>query len=464
MRLPERWIGPTYLLRPHAAGEAYSRSRHRFNTVPAGRRSGKTERAKRKLVVSCIEAWRPWPERYFAGAPTRDQAKRIFWDDLKALTPPEFLAGRPSETDLCITYINGSQLWVVGLDKPARIEGSPWDGGVLDEYGNMKPEAWGANIRPALSDRQGWCDFIGVPEGRNHYYELDASARGQMQSLGEKSEWGSFTWPSADVLPASEIEAAKRDLDPLTFQQEYEASFVNFQGRAYYPFLEATHAKPLRYDPRAPLIFCFDFNVDPGVAAVLQEQPMPGQYEIAENGGVLLGRDGKPIPIVGTGVIGEVWIPRNSNTPAVCRKLVADWGQHQGRVTCYGDASGGARGTAKVQGSDWELIEKELRPVFRDRLLFKVKASNPAERARVNAVNSRLKTMAGTIRLMVDPLKAPHVVKDFEGVKLLEGGGGEIEKVQGSPLTHLTDGIGYYVESEFPVQGPGMARVQIGGA
>jgi hypothetical protein len=47
------------------------------------------------------------------------------------------------------------------------------------------------------------------------------------------------------------------------------------------------------------------------------------------------------------------------------------------------------------------------------------------ERVRLNAVNSRLKSAAGDIRLMVDPVKAPHVVKDFEGVRLLEGGSGE---------------------------------------
>ena len=70
-----------------------------------------------------------------------------------------------------IRLINGAQIWVVGLDRPERIEGSPWDGGVLDEYGNMRANAWPEHIRPALSDRAGWCDFTGVPEGRNHYYD-----------------------------------------------------------------------------------------------------------------------------------------------------------------------------------------------------------------------------------------------------------------------------------------------------
>jgi len=55
----------------------------RFPVVPAGRRSGKTERFKRFLVK---EAGRNAGEMYFAAAPTRDQAKKIFWNDLKLLS------------------------------------------------------------------------------------------------------------------------------------------------------------------------------------------------------------------------------------------------------------------------------------------------------------------------------------------------------------------------------------------
>lgn len=453
--LPARWTP----LRYHATQQAYWTSPHRFNTVPAGRRSGKTELGKRKIVRRALTATTTWDPRFFAGAPTRDQAKRIFWEDLKALVAPVLLRRPPSESELMIELINGAQVWVVGLDKPERIEGSPWDGGVLTEIANMKPEAWPQNVRPALSDRLGWCDLEGVPEGRNHYYELDHHAKALMKADGARSEWGSFSWPSADILPAEEIAAARRDLDELTFAQEYEASFVNFTGRAYYPFTEAQHCQSLKYDPRAPLILCFDFNVEPGVAAVCQEQALPGQFEMVKsNSGALT-----KTQVTGTGVISEVHIPRNSNTPAVCRRIAKDWASHQGAVRCYGDATGGARGSAKVEGSDWELIDKELRPVFKDRLAFRVKDANPKERARVNAVNSRLKSADGTVRLMVDGARAAHVVTDFEGVTLLEGGSGEIDKDETPLLTHLSDAIGYYIEYEFPITGPGLIRGQIGG-
>ncbi len=430
--LPPRWTP----LRPHLQQSRYAHSPARFNVVPAGRRSGKTEIAKRKLVRAALRKPLIYPARYFAGAPTYQQAKRIFWDDLKALVPKQFLARKPSESELMLELKNGTQLHVLGMDKPARIEGSPWDGGILDEYGNMKAEVWGEHVRPALADRRGWCDFTGVPEGRNHYYRL------WLKAIADTTgEWAGFTWKSADILPPDEIAAARLDLDPLVFEQEYEASFVSFEGRAYYNFSTEAHCAPLAYDPDAPLIVCLDFNIAPGVAALAQEQPMP--------------RGGR----IGTGIIGEVWIPAGSNTERVCRRILTDWGKHRGAVHVYGDATGGAGGTSAVQGSDLELVERFLRrgfkdaPGFGDRLSMRVPNSNPAERARVNAVNTRLLNGADEVHMMVDAAKAPHVVEDLDGVSLVVGGSGEIDKdpKRFKYLTHLSDGLGYYVAERFPI-------------
>jgi hypothetical protein len=422
--LTARWTP----LRYHPEQHRLWTSTARFVVVPAGRRSGKTELGKRRIIKAAMRGTRFDNARFFAAAPTYAQAKRIFWDDLKALTPPALLACKPSESELVIQYINGSEVHVIGMDKPERVEGSPWDGCELTEVANMKQNAWPANIRPALADRQGWAVLEGVPEGRNHYYELDQKARADTSG-----EWAAFHWKSAEILPASEIEAAKRDLDELTFQQEYEASFLNFHGRCYYPFDTRVHCAKLHYDPKQPLIFTFDFNIAPGTAAVLQEMKLP---------------NGLP----GTGIIGEVYIPRNSNTNAVCDKLLSQWGTHPGKVRCYGDATGGAGGTAKVAGSDWDLIQRKMRERFKDLVRFNVPDANPRERVRVNAVNTRLMNGAGEVHMMIDPAKAPFTVRDFDGVRLLEGGSGEIDKMDNPDLTHLTDGIGYYIAEEFPVE------------
>ena len=418
--LTDRWT----TLRPHKQQQQYLRSTARFNVVPAGRRSGKTECAKRRGILKAITETK-WLDSWFVfAAPTHGQAKRIFWPDLKAMIPKELVRGVPSEGSLSIRLVNGAEITVLGLDAPERVEGRPVNGVVLDEYGNMKETVWMEHLRPALSDRRGWVDFIGVPEGRNHYYDLYKNAQSD-----ETGDWATFTWTSEDILDADEIAAAKRDLDELTYNQEYRASFVTFEGRAYHSFDAVVHcARDLPYAPNEDLIFCFDFNVSPGVCVVCQEHHNQ------------------------THVIGEVYIPNNSNTPAVCNRLIADWKDHTGRVLCYGDATGGARGTAQIQGSDWDLIKNTFRPAFGSRVKYRVDKANPKERVRVNSMNSRLMGADGTVKLLVDVAKAPMAIKDLEGVRLLAGGSGEIDKKGDPKLTHLTDALGYYIVKRHPVR------------
>jgi hypothetical protein len=430
--------------------------KRRFTVTHAGRRSGKTEiKGKRRLIRRAVRGVKAPNPRYFAGAPTRDQAKRLFWNDLKVMSLPFRQKAKPPSESHLIIYLNyDREIHVVGLDKPERIEGSHWDGGVLDEFGNMKKNTWEEHVRPALSTPgrpPAWCDFIGVPEGRNHYYSLKQSAEAEMIEDPLDSVWWVWHWKSAEVLPPEEIAQAKKDMDELTYLQEYEGSFVNFSGRAYYSFEDRNKAR-LEYDPKKPIGFCFDFNVEPGVAAVVQEK----QFLDPET----------KAPIVGktfTGVIGEVYIPRNSNTVLVCNKLISDWKDHQGKIGIYGDATGGSRGSAKILGNDWDLVKSTLTPHFGQKLIWKVPKSNPTERSRVNSVNSRCLSISGEIKLKVDPSKAPKMVKDMEGVTLVEGGSGEIDKKIAEELTHLSDALGYYIHKEFPViKGGGVAK--LGGA
>lgn len=426
MALTDRW----YRLRPHPQQSQLWRTKTRFVVVAAGRRSGKTEVAKRKLVRACLEARRP-DARFFAAAPTRDQARALYWEDLIDLCPRDMIHD-PHETRLEIRFKHGPRLVVAGLDKPQRIEGTPWDGGVIDEIADVKPKAWSANIRPALSDRQGWAWFVGVPEGRGLFWDL--YSRGVQRRRG----WESYTWKSSTVLPAEEIAAAKEDLEPDLFAQEYEAAFVLPGGRAYRQFSEDRNVllgAALGYRRDRPLIFCLDFNVEPGAAVVAQEQ---------ENGEVHL--------------IGEVHVPFGSDTPTVCARLVHDWGGHAAPVLVYGDATGGARKTSAVEGTDWDLVRSHLGPYFPD-LRILVDKSNPAERARVNAVNSLLLNAAGRSRLMIDPLECPQTFLDLVGVMRVEGGSGELDKKRDKSRTHWTDALGYYVAKRWPVEaGPTRRR------
>lgn len=452
-----------YPLRYHPEHTRLIESPARFKVVPAGRRSGKTERAKRRVVEACMDptTFKFDDPNFACAAPTYNQAKSIYWKDLKNMIP-NWMKIKTSETDLQIDLITGAMVRVIGMDKPERIEGSPWDGVILDEYANMKEGAWQENVLPALTDRKGWAWLIGVPEGRNHYYETYMNAKYDP----DWSDWDGFTWKSIDIMDPEEIELRRSQMDPLTFQQEYEASFINFAGQAYYPFNHDTHVDSLRhkYNPDAELIVCLDFNVDPGVAVICQEMELPERDEVAKGidvaGLTVFGGVRRKAAVTGTGIIGEVHIPRNSNTPAVCRKIAADWEDHRGPISVFGDATGGSRTTQSETGaSDWDLVKENLYRDFspqqvtiRLNLGDTGKAFNMPERHRVNAVNSRLMADDGTIRLMADGEHAKQTIKDFEGVRLLDGGSGEIDKKHDQKLTHLTDAVGYYVAKRFPVR------------
>lgn len=422
-------------------------SKARFNVIEAGRRSGKTELAKRKGWIEALQAPAAIPDfRVVYCAPTRDQAREIYWEDLKALAP-EGTVRKISEVLLQIALINNATISVVGLDKPQRMEGKPVDLAFMDEFQDVKESAWRQSIRPALDTkgRLGRAWVYGVPRPNKLFREL---ARRAMDP--QEKSWAYHTWKSAEVLPPEVIEEARRDMDPLLFAQEYEASRVNYSGLAYYGFSREKHcAAELKLNDRKPLVMCFDFNVEPGIAVVVQEHHI-------EDYPTLRADCPAPVSDVFTACIDEVHIPRDSNTPAVCRRLLQKWGKWKGQVKAYGDSSGGARGTAQTTGTDWDIIRNMLGKHFQGRFEVKIDRKNPAERVRVNAMNGRLESADGTIHMLVDSQRCPMLVEDLEGVILLEGGSGEINKNHDKSLTHLTDALGYYIAREHKIRTPAM--------
>ena len=416
----------------HPEQAPYLASNNRFNVVPAGRRSGKTHCAKlkrsRRIVWEMVnQHLLPTPQSdpwYVFAAPTQQQAKRIWWDQLKRAFPVQIIAKIIESTPQTIRLINGAEVSILGLDTPARIEGRSLSGIVLDEYGNMKESVWGEHVRPALADYLGWADFIGVPEGRNHYYQLWLDAL-------DLDGWGAYTWTSENILPESEIESLKAQLDPLTYEQEIGAKFVNFAGRAYHTFSDENKkpgTKADYYNENEDLILMLDFNVSPGIAAIAQE------IEGA------------------THIIDEIWVQRGSNTQRISNEIAKRYANHKGRVYLYGDASGGSSHSSQTKGSDWDIVKQVLRPVFGDRIRMRVPKANPSIRLRINSVNTRCCNQAGERRFFVVQ-SCRRVIEDFEGSVVKANG--DLDKPTGTNMTHLTDAIGYYVVKRFPIAGRG---------
>ena len=430
----------------HPGQAAVWKSPSRFIVIEAGRRSGKTALA---ILDAQREVLRQRREDRWLGlltAPTRDQAKSIFWESVRSHLPHTVIE-TISESNLSITMKHGNVLQVVGLDRPQRAEGRAIDKVYIDEVADMKQGVWERHLRPALSTvgRPGKAWIFGVPRFNRQFADLAEFARNPKN----QPEWAYFSWMSSELLTESELLSAKSSMDPLVFAQEYEAKRVNFAGRAYHQFDRRVHsAFALTPDYNRPVSLCFDFNNSPGVAIAVQELPPP-DAAVRALGDKLAG--------CVTCVVGEVHIPRNSNSEMVAERVVELFGSFQSTVELHGDASGGAEHTSSVQGSDWDVIVRILSQQFKSRLKRAWPSRNPPVRARINSVNARLYSANGVVGLLVCPKRAPQLIEDLDETLTLEGTSGELDK-RDKRRTHASDAFGYYIHAKHPVFGGATAR------
>lgn len=198
---------------------------HRFGVVVAHRRLGKTVSAINHLIKAAIENQKEAP-RYGYIAPTYGQAKRVAWDYLVKFT--EALGGTTNISELRVDFW-GRRIQLYGSDNPDSLRGQYFDGVVLDEIGDQNPKIWTDIIRPALSDRLGWCLFIGTPKGRNHFKELRDRAE-------IETNWGllEFKASQTQIIPQEELAAALREMGEDKYNQEFECSFNAAIEGAYY--------------------------------------------------------------------------------------------------------------------------------------------------------------------------------------------------------------------------------------
>jgi hypothetical protein len=385
--------------------------------VCAGRRSGKTELAKRHLIRS-LKNEKPWDDpRYFFGGPTYDQAKKIAWEDLQKLTPRSWVK-KTYQSDMCIRTIFGSEVWVLGLDKPERMEGPPWDGGIIDESSDQRPGTFTKVVYPALMDRRGWCWRIGVPK---RYGPSGPEFRECCENANTADEWDYFHWISADILPKSVIDHARTTLDKETLDEQLNARWISAAGGIFYAFDKDYNIRPCEYQRNNTILVGSDFNVDPMAW-------------------VLVHRIGNRLE-----VFDELFI-RNANTPLALNMLYEKYKTHQGGFEFYGDATSRARKTAATSSDYQHIMEHEGFKKLGRTLHYLM--SNPHPPDRFAATNSLLKSASDERRLFIDT-RCEQLIHDLEartykpGTRVADDTG---------DIGHITDGLGYLVYKIFPMR------------
>jgi hypothetical protein len=285
------------LYRPYPQQRAIHADPARFKVLVCHRRFGKTVLAVNALIDAAALTKQP-NARFAYIAPTYPQAKRAAWDYLKrfaaAVEAARFDAGlvaavaaagtlgkarrdRPAEAhenELRLDFANGARIQLHGADDPDSLRGIYLDGVVFDEFGQMPPGVWSEVVRPMLVDRKGFALFIGTPKGQNAFFDLwraTAGRAGWQGYLHKASETG--------LLPAEELAAARRDMSPEEYEQEFECSFSAailgaYFGREIAQAEAAGRVRPLAYDPRHPVYTGWDIGYnDPTAIWFVQMVP-----------------------------------------------------------------------------------------------------------------------------------------------------------------------------------------------
>lgn len=383
----------------------------RFRVVIAGRRFGKTTLAIREI---CKVAREPNKDVYYI-APTYRQAKAVAWRKLKHKLQDLKWAKKVNETELSIQLKNNSVISLKGADNPDSLRGVSLSAAVFDEFAFMDPETWELVIRPALADQEGSALFITTPVGKNNWaYDLFC----MHEKFGD--DWASFQYTTiaGGNVSEREIEAAREQMDPRTYRQEFEASFENYGNRVAYAFDRSRHVRDTTEVKQRVgvknLEVGVDFNNSPITAAIMVRDK-DCLYQID-----------------------EVCI-NDSHTQELADEIKRRY--PDSKITVYPDPAGRQRKTSANGQTDFTILQNAG-------FIVKAPLAHNQVRDRVNSMNSRLMTQSGQIHYWVDP-KCKHTIESFEKFAYKEGTQ-QPDKTQG--FDHMFDAVSYAVDYLFPLK------------
>jgi phage terminase large subunit len=278
--------------KPRALQSEMHKNLKRWNVLVMHRRFGKTVFAVNHMIKHALTCPLPRP-RVALIAPTFTQAKRISWDYVKhyaGVIPGVTF----NETELRADFPNGGRIMLLSGENPDALRGIYLDLCVFDEYGMQNPRVWGEVVRPALSDREGAAIFLGTPAGHNHFFDILQQAKEQTEEGSEQWYWKIAKASETKVVKELELDAARVQMTPEQYEQEYECSFTAAIIGAYYGKLLAALDDDNRitrvpYDPGLPVHTAWDLGINDSTAIWFAQVYRGGAVNVIdyyENSGV----------------------------------------------------------------------------------------------------------------------------------------------------------------------------------
>ena len=246
-------------------------NKHRWSVLVCHRRFGKTVCMINHLIKSALMCKHKNP-RFAYIAPTFKQAKSIAWDYMKQFTA-KIPATRFNETELRVDFPNGARITLLGAENSDGLRGIYLDGCVIDEYANIEGKLFAEIIRPALSDRKGYCVFIGTPAGmNNNFYDLYQHANGA-------DDWFNYKAKASDtkIVDPEELEKAREVMGEKKYLQEFECDWIaNIEGAIFGDEVAKLDDKKqlarVPYDPTLPVSTSWDLGVADHSAIIFFQQ------------------------------------------------------------------------------------------------------------------------------------------------------------------------------------------------
>jgi hypothetical protein len=412
---------------PLPSQRKFHKSKARFKGFSGPVGSGKSQAlCQEALRLSYINPGRVG----LIGAPTypmlRDTTQTSLLEVLRTNDVPyEFTK---SENTIVLTDVN-SKIILRSVEEFDRLRGTnlAWFG--LDELTYAHEEAW-TRLEARLRDPKAMqlCGFaVWTPQGYDWVYQrFIAQPRSGYDVILATPFENKYV---LDAVP-DYYERLKTSYEESFYLQEAMGSYINARGCLVYRSFSrglniANSGAECVVDPRLPLLWSLDFNVDP-MCSVIAQRRLEQLWVIDE--------------IALSGAL----------TQDACDEFLRRYGRHPGGVNVYGDVSGFSRKT--VSGTDYGVVRSKLEPLFGRRLNLRVDRSNPPVAERVLMVNSKLRTATGKTSLYVSS-KCAELILDFEQV-VYEDNSRDIDKSRDKRRTHLSDALGYLVWEEFKPQQP----------
>lgn len=201
-------------------------------------------------------------------------------------------------------------------------------------------------------------------------------------------------------------------------------------ARVYGNFDRLIHvsAKLPPINQRMPLLWTWDFNVEPMVSLVAQLQGYTYNFY-------------------------KELILDDGNIADMCDLFYHHFPEHGAEVWIYGDSTGEGRSNQTGQSNYWTIMN-EMKQY--GALRMKVPTENPRVPDRINAVNRLLRDEDGLVRIQVHP-DCKELIMDLEGVLFDPKMAGKILKIRNKKdpyfrRTHTSDAAGYLLAFEEPVR------------